>query len=236
VTGPGWLNGVFAALMMLIALYCAGRLAVGRLRDRESEPDADGLHVLMGAAMAEMFEPQLSPVPAAVWRFVFVAAAAWFSWRAIRARGRRQPGTSQCAYPAPHAVESAAMIYMLLPAGAQAHRSAVTMPEMTGYTAITAGNPVLPLVLALFMLGYILWTTDRLASLWRSGAVQQRGADLSTPPAAAPSPNAVPQRPPGPGAASDAGPARRSSLAPRLAAGYKIVMSLGMGYMLITML
>ena len=238
VSDPGWLNGVFAALMMLIALCCAGRLAVGWLRDRDTERDADGLHVLMGVAMAGMFEPQLSPVPATVWRIVFVAGAAWFSWLAIRIRGRRQAGASRCAHPVPHAVESAAMVYMLLPTGAQAPGlgPGMTMPGPSGPGGTGAGNPVLALVLALFMLGYTLWTTDRLASLSRSRAARPRGADPNSQPAAAPLPDAVMQRPPGPGTASDGDPSGRPSLAPRLAAGYKIAMSLGMGYMLITML
>lgn len=240
MTGPGWLSGVFAAFMLLIAIYCAGRLAVGRLRDRDTERDADALHVLMGVAMAGMFEPQLSPVPATVWRIVFVTAAAWFSWLAIRVHRRRQPGVaSRCrAHPLPHAVESAAMIYMLVPERARTpgHGSGMTMPSMTGHGGTAAGNPALALVLALFILGYLLWTTDRLTSLSRSRGARSRGADPSTQPAAAPWPDAAIQRPPCPGAPSDADPAGRPSLAPRLAAGYKIAMSLGMGYMLITML
>ena len=40
------------------------------------------------------------------------------------------------------------------------------MPGMS--QGATAGNPALTLVLALFMLGYVLWATDRLASLSRA--------------------------------------------------------------------
>ena len=39
----------------------------------------------------------------------------------------------------------------------------MAMPGMSG--PAEAGNPALALVLALFMAGYILWTTDQLASL-----------------------------------------------------------------------
>jgi hypothetical protein len=238
VTGPGWLDGVFAALMMLITVCCAGRLAIGRLRDRDTEPEADGLHVLMGVAMAGMFEPQLSPVPGPVWQAVFAAAAAWFSWRAIRVRSRSPAGASRCAHPVPHAVESVVMVYMLLPSGAETvgRGPGMTMAGMGGPGGAAAGNPVLALVLALFMLGYILWTTDQLASLSRSKSAPPLGAGPSGQPTAAPSPATVIQRPPGPGTAAGADPAGRPSLAPRLAAGYKIAMSLGMGYMLVTML
>ncbi len=52
MTSPVWLDGAFAALMLLVAVCCAARLALGRLRERITELDADGLHVLMGVAMA----------------------------------------------------------------------------------------------------------------------------------------------------------------------------------------
>ena len=139
------------------------------MRGRDAELDTDGLHVLMGVAMAGMLEPGLSPVPGTIWRAVFAAAAAWFAWQAIRA-GTGLPGGSRCAYPAPHAVECAAMVYMLLPAGSRpsVRGAGMAMPGMSGGAA--AGNPALTLVLALFMLGYILWTIDRLASPSRAGA------------------------------------------------------------------
>ena len=111
------------------------------------------------------------------------------------------------------------------------------MPGMSGATA--AGNPALTLVLALFMLGYILWTIDRLASLSRARAAAQ--------------PPARPRRRPGPGPGNRAsrrerpGRARspqdrsrrapgQAALGPRLAACYKIAMGIAMGYMLVTML
>ena len=117
MSGPAWLTGGFAALMIMVAIYCAGRLAVSRVRGRDTELDTDGLHVLMGVAMAGMLEPGFSPVPGTIWRAVFAAAAAWFGWQAIRAG--TAAGGSRCAHPAPHAVECAVMVYMLLPAGSR---------------------------------------------------------------------------------------------------------------------
>src|ERR1700730_18643177 len=75
VTGPSWLAVAFAAVMIGIALYCAGRLALSRLRRRETEFDADGLHVAMGVAMAGMLVPRLSPPPGSRWEGVFPRAA-----------------------------------------------------------------------------------------------------------------------------------------------------------------
>ena len=85
MSGPAWLAGGLAVLMIAIAVYCAGRLAVSRLRGRDTEAATDGLHVVMGVAMAGMFEPRLTPIPDAAWRAVFTVAAAWFAWQAVRA-------------------------------------------------------------------------------------------------------------------------------------------------------
>ena len=184
MSGPAWLAGGFAVLMIVIAVYCACRLAVSRLRGRDTELDTDGLHVLMGVAMAGMLEPRLTPVPGTAWRAVFAAAAAWFAWQAIRT-GRRAAG-ARCAHPAPHAVECAAMVYMLVPVGSwpAGHGPGMAMPGMS--QGATAGNPALTLVLALFMLGYVLWATDRLARLSRArAAAPARGAAAPRPSLAA---------------------------------------------------
>src|SRR5258707_7472974 len=59
-----------------------------RLRGRATEVDADGLHVVMGVAMAGMFEPRLNPLPALVSPAVFAAGA----WVALAGGPRRGPG------------------------------------------------------------------------------------------------------------------------------------------------
>lgn len=186
--------------MLLVAAYCAARLALWRLRGRRTEIDADAVHLLMGVAMAGMFQPRLSPVPGAAWLPVFAVAGVWFAGQAIRSRTRRPAGL-RCAHPAPHAFECAVMLYMLWP-GSLADRGSPAMPGMNG-GAIAAANPALAVVLALFMLGYIVWTTDRLAAQARTSAGRV---------------------------------SHDVALAPRLAACYKIAMSVGMGYMLVTML
>jgi uncharacterized protein DUF5134 len=192
---------VFAVLMLLVAAYCAARLALWRPRGRRTELDADAVHLLMGVAMAGMFQPRLGPVPANAWLAVFGVAAAWFTGQAIRFRGRN-PARLWCAHPAPHAVECAAMLFMLWP-GTQAGRGTQPMHGMKAGAAAVP-NPALAVVLVLFMLGYVLWTTDRLTA--------QARASISPAPAD-----------------------HDIALAPRLAACYKIAMSVGMGYMLVTM-
>jgi hypothetical protein len=244
MSGPAWLAGGLAVLMIAIAVYCAGRLAVSRLRGKDTEVATDGLHVMMGVAMAGMFEPRLTPIPGAAWRAVFAAAAAWFAWQAIRA-GRRP--SARCAHPAAHAVECAAMVYMVLPVGSwpSDRGLGMTMPGMSQGT--TVGNPALTLLLALFMLGYVLWAIDRLAVPSRAPAAATPRPAAATPHAAAatrspvaaltvPAATGILARPaPGP-TADPRRPPRRTALAPRLAACYKIAMAITMGYMLILML
>jgi len=160
VTGPTWLKTGLAVVMLAIAAFCAFRLAVWRLRGRNAEPEADALHVLMGTSMAGMLVPRLSLVPATAWIVVFTAATAWFAWYAVKARLAPRRRKWQCSHPAPHAVESATMLYMLWPTGSARHSPFMAMPDMSGHTS----NPALALVLALFMVGYILWTTDQLTT------------------------------------------------------------------------
>jgi Domain of unknown function (DUF5134) len=206
MNAPAWVNAALAAVMLAIAGCCAARLAIWRLRCRPAEPEADGVHVAMGIAMAGMLEPGLSPVPGTAWLAIFCAATGWFTWRSLRAPARRQRRAWQCAHPAPHAVESAAMMYMLWPAFI-GDRGRVAMPGMSRHLA---ANPALALVLAIFMLGYLLWNADQLTA-----------------------------RSTGPGrqhAASQVLETADRVLAPRLATCYKIVMSAAMGYMLLAML
>ena len=248
MAGPSWLAGTLAAIMILTAAYSASRLAIFRLRGRATEFDADALHAVMGAAMAGMLVPRLNVLPDSAWAAVFAAAAAWFGWHAIRAPGLGASGSSWCRFPLPHLIECAAMLYMLLPLhGSRSARggSGMAMPGMAASSP--AGSfPALAAVLALFMLGYIVWTTDRLTTLARAktttadpgsnpghrspaGALAAARAHTAAPTTAA--------TPGGPRAASTRqDQAGRPVLAPKLAACGKIAMSITMGYMLILML
>src|SRR4249920_242579 len=115
MAGPSWLAGLFAVVVIITAAYSASRLAVSRLRGRATEFDADALHAAMGTAMAGMLVPRLNVLPGSAWAAVFGAAAVWFGWRVVRARGPGTPGGSLSRFPVPHLVECAAMLYMLLP-------------------------------------------------------------------------------------------------------------------------
>jgi hypothetical protein len=90
----------------------------------------------------------------------------------------------------------------------------MAMPGMS--QGATPGNPALTLVFALVMLGYVLWAIDRLAWLSRTSAAAMARGSAAVP--------------------SSLGVVAVPALAPRLAACYKIVMAIAMGYMLVTML
>jgi Domain of unknown function (DUF5134) len=244
MAGPSWLAGTFAAVMILIAGYSAGRLLFARRRGRAIETDADALHVVMGTAMAGMLVPRLNVLPARAWAAVFAMTATWFGWHAIRRRRPGASGASRCRYPVPHLIESAAMVYMLLPAAGllAAHAgSGMAMPGMGA--GPVDGFPALAAVLALAMIGYIIWTTDRLATLARAKATTASpGVTRDHSPATAvaavqvrPSPAAAPATPGGTGTGRG-DPPSEAMLAPKIAACCKIAMSIAMGYMLILML
>jgi hypothetical protein len=102
--------------------------------------------------------------------------------------------------------------------------------------------PALAVVLALFMLGYVVWTTDRLTSPIQartSASGPGRNQDRQPPAGvltAAPSHQTDAPSPPAAAGTRHEDRAGRPVLAPRLAACGKIVMSLTMGYMLVLML
>jgi hypothetical protein len=248
MAGFSWLAVPLAAAMIATAMYCAGRLGAARLWRRPTEVEADSVHVIMGVAMAGMLMPRLSPLPATAWEAVFGSSAVWFACQAVRSRRRQNTAGSRwrCSHPVPHLVESAAMIYMLavLPGSWPGWSDqAMAMPGMSGGRAAAGGSlSALAMVLALFMIGYVLWTADQLTTLVRAPAVATSAPvrDRSgIPVIAAGSSGDVEMRDAAGAAGTVPGAAHRPGgpvLAPRLAACYKIAMGLTMGYMLILML
>jgi hypothetical protein len=100
MAAPAWLTGLLAALMLTVAVYCAGRLAAARRWRRPTEVGTDVGHVLMGLAMAGLLVTRLRILPATTWEAVFAAGAAWFAWRLLQSR--RLSATSwRCRHPAP---------------------------------------------------------------------------------------------------------------------------------------
>lgn len=240
--GPSWAAAALAAIMIAAAIYCAGRLAAARLRRRSTEVDADAMHVAMGVAMAGMLLPRLSPLSGTMWEAVFGAAAAWFAYRAVR--GLRRGGADsrwRSSHPVPHLVESAAMVFMLaaLPGSWPGWPGqTMAMPGMGGSHPAADGSLwALAVILALFMVGYVLWTADQLTALVRARAAVTSGPVCDQ--AGAGSPVGVTGSPDVADPAVLQGMSHQRgtlALAPGLAACYKIAMGIAMGYMLILML
>jgi len=230
---PVWLTGIFAALMLTVAVYCAGRLIAARRWRRPTAVDTDAGHVVMGVAMAGMLVASLRILPAVIWEPVFGAGAIWFGSQALRARRGALTSPWRCLHPAPHLVECAAMLFMFLILPTLPARSGAA-----GMAAMSVSGPAsrfsfLTLVLALFMLGYVVRVADRLTVHAPALAVQPTAPGsvlVATGSGSADAPASS-----GCGAAADTRPGR-SYLAPRCASLCKIAMGITMGYMLILML
>jgi hypothetical protein len=234
VTGPSWLAGILAVIMIATAGYCATRLIIARAHRRPDERDVDLVHTVMGVAMAGMLVSWLNPLPDGVWAVMFGAGTGWFGWRAWRSRrgraGVTASGQSPHRHHIPHLVMCGAMVYMLLAAGAVA---SATRPGMTMGGVATAGRfPLVALVLAVFMVGYVMWQADRLPALARPGAPHGAPAGtLALAAVAAGGGQAAQAHEPAPDP-----PSRQRVLSPRLGACCQIAMAVTMGYMLILLL
>jgi hypothetical protein len=222
---PAWLAALVAALVLVIAAYCAARLAAARFWRRRVDAVADVNHLLMGVAMAGMLVPRLAVVPAALWEGVFAAGCAWYAGRAVR--GQAGAGRWPCSPPVPHLVANGAMVYMLAAARTPAPGggTAGAMPGMAGPAAGAARYPVLALVFAVFLVGYAAWLGDRLTSM-NPAAIRPTAA--VTVPVTGPAA--------GTGTMTRSAAAPGLVLAPRVSACCQIAMGLAMGYALITML
>lgn len=215
---PTWLTDPLAALMVAVAGYCVGRLVYARLRHRDTEHDADVLHVLMGVAMAGMLASQLSFLNDHIWEAVFVLAAAWFAYRGLRA-GRGRFG----GHNVPFFLACAAMLYMYFApiAGSSGSGGAgmpgmAAMPNASDNATVASRFPLLGLAFAIAMVGYAAFVLDRTPFV-ASSRRPEVGTPGATPPISA--------------TASHCG-----TLAPRMANCCHVAMSLTMAYLLVIML
>ncbi len=171
MAGPSWLTGILAAVMIATAIYCVSRLIISRASHRPAERDVDLVHAVMGVAMAGMLVARLNPLPNAAWAVMFSGATAWFGWRISRAHRSGWAETRATGHAhghhVPHLVMCGAMVYMLLAVAAVKSGSAAGRMSMGG---AGAHFPLLALVLALFMFGYVMWQADRLPALARAGS------------------------------------------------------------------
>lgn len=251
MTGPSWLAHGLAAVMIAIAVYCFSRLVVAWRWQRRTDYDVDGVHILMGVAMAGMLVPRLNPFWDSGWEVIFAAALAWFGWQTIPGyRNELAVGRRWVAHHLQHVVACGAMLYMFLAVPPARAGSSGSGMAMAGSSGSTTTFPTLALLLTLALVGYVIWTADRFTSLapvaaLRAmtvpvGAVVAPALSASASSAARSEPSSggtatqVAQAPAGPDDARSA--QARPPISPRLAACSEIAMGLTMSYMLITML
>ncbi len=124
MAGPSWLAWAFAGVMIIVAGYCLTRLVASWRQHRPSDHRLDGIHVLMGVAMAGMLVPRLRVFWTGGWEVVFGMGAAWFGWLAIREfRGRPTVG-GRPGHHLQHVLGCGAMLYMFLAAATVAKAAA----------------------------------------------------------------------------------------------------------------
>src|SRR5271170_1313146 len=105
-----WASDVLAAIMLSVALYCTGRLAVSFGSRRRTERDTDAVHAVMGVSMAGMLKPSLAAAPPGLWVLVFAASAAWFGWRVLHDSDLDSVGAHSFAQHFSHLLMCAAML------------------------------------------------------------------------------------------------------------------------------
>ncbi len=260
MTGPAWLADVFAVVMIVTSAYCVSRLLISWRQRRPTDHDVDAVHVVMGIAMAGMLVPRLRVFWSGGWEVVFAAAAAWFAWHAIR--GLRSPAAARrqhAHHHAQHLLACLATLSMLLAVRTAA--AAHGRIPATGMSGSSARLPTLALVLAVALIGYVIWATDGLTSLApvsagpaflpvpaRAAAVGGGTSFSRLADGAAAASSGASAASSGASAASSATlsahqaqgaerqPAERVPVSPRLAACCEIAMGVTMGYMLILML
>lgn len=237
MTNPDWLNDFFAAVMLAVALYSAGRLVVARVWSRPTHRDVDVAHVLMGTAMAGMLVSDLNPIPSGVWEIVFSSLAAWFVWRCYQFVKDPSTGVEyhqhvhRLSRRTIHLVMSLAMLYMYL--------AVVPTPEGVGgsmamgaATGATTHFVLLPLLFIVSLFASAIWELDRLGRMSRAYAAQ-----VQTAPALASVGGGVLIDSEKSGATPERVDEERPPwLAPRLEGVAHVLMCVTMGYMLVLML
>ena len=177
MAGPSWLAWMFASAMIAISAYCLTRLAASWRLRRPTDHRVDGMHVLMGVAMAGMLVPRLRVFWTGGWEVIFAVGVAWFGWLAIREfRGRPTVG-GRPGHHLQHVLACGAMLYMYL-AVATVVKAAAGGAAMGGMAAGGAHFRTLALVLAVALIGYVVWTADRLSSLAPVAALAARSAPV----------------------------------------------------------
>jgi hypothetical protein len=133
----GGFSDLLAGAMLLVAAYCVGRLVLSLRARARTRRDADVVHAVMGVSMAGMLAPSLAAGPTGMWVLIFSASTAWFGWRVVRDADRESVGTHPLGQHLPHLLMSAAMVYMLI---VVAWSASLGAPHRAGIMAMGAAG------------------------------------------------------------------------------------------------
>jgi hypothetical protein len=219
MAGPTWVSLSLAVLMVATSVYCAGRLVISRRREAVTQRDVDGVHVVMGVAMAGMLAGALSFGWSGLWMGFFGVSAAWFGWQSISALIHFRTRGGTISHHVGHLLTSGAMCAMFVAvpaatAGASTTMSASAgMGDMAGMAGMAGSGgarwwPLVAVLLAVILFGYANFYVRALilAGTRSTGAGGESTGQLAP-----------------------------TTLSPRLALCCEIVMSLTMSYMLIVL-
>lgn len=220
---PTWLAYGFAVLMVLVSVYCIGRLVLARRLGRLNHEDVNVSHVLMGVAMVGMLVPRWKVLPGGLWEVVFAVVALYFLARTVRFVARHGiKGTSDdhvhhISHYLIHMVMACAMLYMYW-LGMPITLSSESTLSMSGPPS-GAGDPGLTLFLIAVLFASAIWQLDSIDQFApRQLALATMSGRKSTTAVAA---------------SNEKG--QQQFLAPRLEIACHIAMCLTMGYMLVLM-
>jgi hypothetical protein len=240
VAGPSWLNDFFAAVMLVVALYSAGRLIAARAWSRPIHVDIDVAHILMGVAMAGMFAASLNPIGSGVWEVVFSLLGLWFLWRCYQFLVDPRTGfgyeehVHRLSRRLIHLVMSSSMLYMYLAAAPVVAGSGGAMAM--GATGSTSRFVGLPLLFLISLLASGIWELDGIERFRPSEAPREPVAAHAAGHRSVRELDGAPAVGAGPGQPGPAAAPLNPWLAPRLEGASHIAMCITMAYALVLML
>ena len=221
---PAWLYYLCALAMLAVAAYGLVLLAVSVAIRRNAGWDVDVAHIFMGVSMAGMFVAGWAFGPSAIWELIFTLLLVWFlvqSIQSVIAFG------IHLTHYLIHAAMSFAMLLMyVVPAGARSRAMSMSMASSSSARV----DPGLSLLLAVVFFASAIFTlASPIKGVSHHGRHARAYAMSGTGRESGESPN-------GPAAATAAGDAVRLITVPWLEDLSHVVMSVGMGFLLILMI
>jgi uncharacterized protein DUF5134 len=225
VAHPVGVAYVFAALMIIVAVYSLGRLSLARFLRRRNHHDVSVAHVLMAFSMMGMLIPRWNVIGAGFWVPVFAVMALYFLAITAGVAWHRGPwasagdGRHSTYHPLVHTLMATAMLDMYwlgMPVTGGAASSMVM-----GHTSTRAGGPGLTLLLVVLLLVAAVWLLDSLSTFTPARQLAMSAVGPGAPVSAEVAPTTGKTLP---------------RLAPRLEISCHVAMCIAMAYMLVLMI